>query len=136
MATPGGSRGASLGSSATPGGGSSAKTVKPGATKTTAGPNVQGTSNSPCLISYPSASIPIVGTVGGACLISKTNVRAWVGGILIGAGAILMLGGVVILAAAGFKKTGLVDRAANLAGKVPTPAGQAVATGLRVASRG
>jgi len=43
--------------------------------------------------------------VGGGCIISKTNVRAWVGGLLIGAGAVIALGGVAVLAAAGFRHT-------------------------------
>src|SRR5215831_12333514 len=69
------------------------------------GVQIKGDPGSPCLISYPSASVPLVGTVGGGCIISKTNVRAWVGGLLIGAGAVIALGGVAVLAAAGFRHT-------------------------------
>jgi hypothetical protein len=79
------------------------------------GAQIQGQPGSPCLISYPSAGLPLVGTVGGGCIVSKTNVRAWVGGALLGAGAVLFFGGVVILAASGFRKTGALTKAAELA---------------------
>jgi hypothetical protein len=96
---------------------------------------IQGQPGSPCLISYPSAGLPLVGTVGGGCIVSKTNVRAWVGGALLGAGAVLFFGGVVILAASGFRKTGALTKAAEVAAVVP--GGQVAAAGLRAAgSRG
>ena len=82
-----------------------ANAQKVGQPQAKSGPKIQGDPGSPCLISYPSASVPLVGTVGGGCVISKTNVRAMVGGLLIGAGAVITLGGVAVLAAAGFRHT-------------------------------
>src|SRR5215469_5262950 len=96
-----------------------------------ASPNIQGQPNSACLISYPSASVPLVGTVGGGCLISKTNVRAWVGGLMLGSGAVLTGVGLILLVAAGFKRTGGLGKAAAVAGVIP--GGQPVAAGLRAA---
>jgi len=83
------------------------------------GVQVQGDSSSPCLVSFPSAGIPLVGSVGGGCLLSKTNVRAMVGGLLIGAGAVITLGGAAVLAVAGFRKTGAAQKIAGVAESVP-----------------
>jgi len=100
--------------------------------KGTQGTVIQGAGpTSPCLISYPSASVPLVGTVGGGCLISKTNVRAWVGGLMLGSGAVMAGVGVILLVAAGFKRTGGLGKAAAVAGVIP--GGQPVAAGLRAA---
>lgn len=98
------------------------------------GAQVQGDPGSPCLVSFPSAGLPLIGSVGGGCLLSKTNVRAMVGGLLVGAGGILFIGGVVILAAAGFRKTGAVDKAATGVAFVPG-VGPAAAAGIRSAAR-
>ena len=92
-------------------------------------PDVQGTGSSPCLISWPSTSLPLVGSVGGGCLLSKTNVRAWVGGgllVLSALGGVLAAGAVI---AVGFKKAGAFGKAAEVAGFVP--GGQAAAVALR-----
>jgi hypothetical protein len=97
-------------------------------------PKVGSDPGSPCLISFPSAGLPLVGSVGGGCLLSKTNVRAMVGGLLIGAGGILFVGGVVVLAAAGFRRTGAVDKAAGGVGFVPG-VGPVAAAGIRSAAR-
>jgi hypothetical protein len=95
-------------------------------------PKVGSDPGSPCLISSP--SLPLVGSVGGGCLLSKTNVRAMVGGLLVGAGGILFIGGVVVLAAAGFRKTGAVDKVAAGVGFVPG-VGPVAAAGIRSAAR-
>jgi hypothetical protein len=92
-------------------------------------PNVGSSPASPCLISWPKASVPLVGSVGGGCLLSKTNVRAMAGGIMLGAGASLTVVGLILLVAAGFKRTGGLGKAAAVAGVIP--GGQPVAAGLR-----
>jgi|SRR5215472_371536 len=94
-------------------------------------PNVGSNPNSPCLISWPKASVPLVGSVGGGCLLSKTNVRAMAGGIMLGAGASMVLIGAILLVAAGFKRTGGLGKAATVAGVIP--GGQPIAAGLRAA---
>jgi hypothetical protein len=93
----------------------------------TSAPQVQGSPSSPCLISWPSTSLPLVGSVGGGCILSKTNVRAMVGGLLLVAAGGAMLPAVIILAAAGFRQTGLAGKAANVAGAIPGGQGYAVA---------
>jgi hypothetical protein len=111
------------------------KVGQPPGTPAAKGPvKIQGQPGSPCLISYPSASVPLVGTVGGGCLLSKTNVRAMVGGLLLGAGGILVLGAVAVLAAAGFRKSGAVDKVAGGVAFVPG-VGPAAAAGIRSAAR-
>jgi hypothetical protein len=93
----------------------------------TSAPQVQGSPSSPCLISWPSTSLPLVGSVGGGCILSKTNVRAMVGGLLLVAAGGAMLPAVIILAAAGFRQTGIAGKAANVAGAIPGGQGYAVA---------
>ncbi len=88
--------------------------------------------NSPCLISFPKANLAVF-SVGGGCLLSKTNVRAMAGGVLFGASGFVVIAGAVILVAAGFKRTGALNRVASAASVVP--GGQAVAKGLRTAGR-
>ena len=99
--------------------------------QTGGGAQISGTPGSPCLIAYPSTSLPVVGTVGGACLISKTNVRAMVGGLLIGMGGLIFIGGVVVLVASGFKKSGAASKIAGAASAIP--GGQLVGAGVRAA---
>lgn len=94
--------------------------------------NVAGNTASPCIISSP--SLPLVGSVGGGCLLSKTNVRAMVGGLIFGIGSVVTVAGLALLAAAGFGKTGAASKMADVAGAFPGPAGQAAALGLRAAS--
>jgi hypothetical protein len=106
------------------------KTKKPFAVPTPgtpAAPNVQGTPGSPCLISWPSASVPLVGSVGGGCILSKTNVRAMLGGLFIGAAAGIGIAGVIVLVGAGFRKSGAAGQVAKVAAFVP--GGQGVAAG-------
>jgi len=54
-----------------------------------------------------------------ACLITKTEIRAVMGGLLLGVGALLALPGLVIIAAAGLKTTGIGQKATQAAGMVP-----------------
>jgi len=97
-------------------------------------PKITGDKTSPCLVSWPSAGLPLVGSVGGGCLLSKTNVRAMAGGLLVGMGGLLFAGGAVVLVAAGFRKTGAVDKLAAGVAFVPG-AGPVAAAGLRSAAR-
>jgi hypothetical protein len=57
-----------------------------------------------------------------------------VGGLLIGGGGLLFVGGMVVLVAAGFKKTGAVDKVAAGVGFVPG-VGPVAAAGIRSAAR-
>lgn len=91
----------------------------PGQPTKAGAPNITPSPGSPCLISYPSAGIPLVGTVGGGCLFSKTNARAWIGGLMIGAGALTVLIGAGVLAASAFKKSGAAEKIAGVVGAVP-----------------
>jgi len=97
-------------------------------------PQVQGNPSSPCLISWPSTSLPLVGSVGGGCIVSKTNVRAWVGGTLLvlsALGGVLAAGAVI---AVGLKKSGALGKAADIASLVP--GGGMVASGALRAAQG
>jgi len=91
----------------------------------------QSNPGSPCLVALP--SLPIVGTVGSGCLFTKTSARAFIGGFLIFAGGTTVLLGGIVLAAAGFRKSGALNRAASVAGAVP--GGGGVAAGIRAAGQ-
>jgi Lysozyme like domain len=56
-------------------------------------------SQTPCLVSLPS-----VGPVGGGCFFTKSNARAWVGGLCIAAAGLIAIPAVLLLAAAGFQR--------------------------------
>lgn len=58
-------------------------------------------------------------TLPSACLIRKTEVRALMGGLIMLAGALMMLPGIVIVVAAGFKATGATRGLQQAAGAVP-----------------
>jgi hypothetical protein len=85
-------------------------------------------------------------TLPSACLVSKTEVRAVLGGLILVAGALVMMPGLVIVMAYGFKATGGVQAAAKVApylgpygkavGAVAKGAGRGAQTGGRVAGRG
>lgn len=72
------------------------------------------------------------GNVGQFCILSKSEVRALLGGLIIAAGGLVAITGVLILAAYGLKRSGALDKAANVAAVVP--GGQGVAAGLALAS--
>ena len=65
-----------------------------------------------CAIGNPfSTSLPFLGQVGGpACLISNSNIRAWIGGALLLASGGMGLVGMVVLAAYGLKATGAASK--------------------------
>ena len=58
-------------------------------------------------------------TLPSACLIRKTEVRALMGGLLMLAGALMTLPGVIIVVAAGFKATGATRGLTQAAGAIP-----------------
>jgi hypothetical protein len=82
---------------------------------------------SPCLISYPSANL-LVTSVGGGCLLTKTNVRAMVGGLIIAAGGLVAIIGIALLVAEGFQKSGAQQGLTRIAGAMPGPSGTLIRT--------
>lgn len=56
-----------------------------------------GTAGDPCLIAFPGIDIPVVGTVGNFCLFTKTEARALIGGLLMGAGSLIGVLAVITL---------------------------------------
>jgi Lysozyme like domain len=86
-----------------------------------------------CQIWFPGFSIPIVGAIGEGCLLSKTNVRSFIGAGVMAAGFIVGSAGVLILAAYGLGKSSAIDRTADALAVLP---GTGAATeGLVTASR-
>jgi Lysozyme like domain len=85
-------------------------------------------------------------TLPSACLISKTEVRAVLGALIMVAGGLVMMPGLVIVMAYGFKATGGMQAAAKVApylgpygkavGTVAKGAGRGAQRGGRVAGRG
>lgn len=85
-----------------------------------------------CAASWPSQSL-IVTTVGGGCIIHKKTVRHIMGGVLMGAGALLILPGVAVLVAFAFRRSGALTAAGNVAAVIP--GGQPAAAGLHMAGQ-
>ena len=71
------------------------------------------------------------GNVGQFCILSKSEVRALLGGLLLVAGGMTAMVGVLILAAYGLKQTGALGKAADVAAVIP--GGQMAAVGLKTA---
>jgi hypothetical protein len=68
----------------------------------------------PCLILVP---------YGVGCVFTKANARAIIGGLCLAGGALLMLPGIIIIAAAGFRGSGVPGAAAAAAGPLEATPG-------------
>lgn len=68
-----------------------------------------------------------------ACLVRKTEIRALIGGLLLGAGALMVLPGLVVVMAYGFKASGAAAAVGQVAHVVPGPYGKAIGTATRAA---
>lgn len=93
------------------------------------------TQSAECLIASPSVNIHIT-TLGGGCLISKTQARAVLGGIIVTGGVIVGGVGVVLLAAFGFGKSSAGQKAIAAAQLVPGVGPAAKVAGAAVSSSG
>jgi len=78
-----------------------------------------------CAWSFPGVSTP-VGQIGGFCVLTKTQVRAILGGLMIGAAGLVGFAGVAVLTVYGFSRTG--------AGKAVTQSAAAVAKAVPFAA--
>jgi hypothetical protein len=58
-----------------------------------------------CVIPYPTLNL-VVTTVGGGCVLTKSEARAVIGGLVLVAGALTALPGLIILVASGFRVSG------------------------------
>jgi hypothetical protein len=68
-----------------------------------------------CVIPYPTLNL-VVTTVGGGCILSKSEARAVIGGLVLVAGGLIILPGIIVLIAAGFKASGAAGAVASAAG--------------------
>lgn len=96
--------------------------------------NVQGASGNPsaCLVQAPSVSL-VVTSVGGFCILSKTEARAVLGAVMLVPAFGLAIVGVVILAAAGLKISGAAKPVGDALGAIPVPQAQVAAAAVRTA---
>ena len=83
----------------------------------------QGSTSSTCLLGFSGASVPVLGTVGQSCFLSKSEARALIGGALMVGSAFAALVGLLVVAAAGFRESG----AGRAAGGALEGAGAALA---------
>jgi hypothetical protein len=81
-----------------------------------------------CLFAAPSLDLYVT-SVGGGCLISKTNARALLGGAIVVAGLGVSLVGVILIAAYGFGHSGAKSAAEKVTGTVLEVGGAAAALG-------
>jgi hypothetical protein len=93
------------------------------------GAGISGGGADPCLLGWT----PIKSVIGigpeGPCLFSRTNARALIGGLVIGGSLALSLGGVVVLVATAFTRTGAAGKVIQVAGVVPGTGRVAAAAG-------
>jgi lysozyme-like protein len=71
-----------------------------------------------CLFGFPGVSVPVVGSVGGFCIVSKSNARAMLGGALMLAGGLALMVGVLVIAAGAFTDTSAGQKAGRAVKKV------------------
>jgi hypothetical protein len=88
--------------------GSGASSSAGSATATTASYN-----SADCLFGFPGIGVPVVGNVGGFCILSKSNARALLGGVLLWAGGLAFVLGVLVVAAGSFSETKTGQAAAS-----------------------
>src|SRR6185437_3342947 len=90
-----------------------------------------------CVIGLPViGSLPLVGQLGGQCLLSKTQARALIGGILIGAGALVLGTGLAVLAVYGAGRSRTIQTVVSLIPGGGVAAGMARSTGRAAAAAG
>lgn len=85
-----------------------------GATPDTSVPaatTASATADATCAASWPSSTLPVIPgvysqTLGGGCIIRKSTLRHMAGGLLLGAGALIVLPGVAVLVAFSFRGSG------------------------------
>jgi len=75
-----------------------------------------------CVVPYPTLNL-VVTTVGGGCILSKSEARAVIGGLCLVAGGLIALPGLIILVAAGFRASGIGGAAAGAAGPLEATPG-------------
>jgi hypothetical protein len=103
--------------------------------------NQPGTSSGTCLIGFGGVSIPLIGNVGSACFLPKHTGRAFIGIMLMTAGAFIALPGVaMIMIDVGLRAAGPIGGAAQRTGRVVSwvapEAGAAMSAAGSAASRG
>jgi hypothetical protein len=70
-----------------------------------------------------------------ACVIRKTEIRAILGGVILAAGALIMLPGIILVVAQGLKASGVAAKATQAAGMIPGYGGAARAVAGRATAR-
>lgn len=88
-----------------------------------------------CLLGFPGVGsvLGLGGGIGGFCILSKSEARGLIGGLMIGVGGLFVIAGTFVLAAAAFQRTGAIGKAADAAAVLP--GGGTVAAGLTAAQR-
>lgn len=90
-------------------------------------------SSGDCLISFPQGKVLFIGTVGGGCILAKSQARAIMGSVILVNGGLVMLAGLLVLAAYGFKSSGAGKLAGTL---IEGAAGGASVVGATRAAEG
>lgn len=85
-----------------------------------------------CLWTFPGIPVPLIGNIGTFCILTKAEVRSWIGAGLLVGGAVMMLPGVFLLtAAAGMRALGaggpILQKAGAAVALVPGAEGAGVA---------
>jgi Lysozyme like domain len=91
-------------------------------TPTSTATTTAATSTPGCLIGPPSVSGLGI-TIGGGCWFSKSEARALIGGLAITAAGLIMIPGLIILVAAGFRASGAAGALGSAAGPLEATPG-------------
>ena len=78
-----------------------------------------GATGNTCLVKFPGIKVPVVGSVGSGCILSKSQARAFIGASLLTAGAGVFVVGALIVAAGTFQRSGAASALAGARRAVP-----------------
>jgi hypothetical protein len=96
--------------------GTTPDTNVPGSGSTSA-TTTASTGSADCLLGFPGVSVPVVGSVGGFCMLSKSEARALIGALCLAAGGLAFVIGALVVAAGAIGDTKTGQAAMSAAGK-------------------
>jgi hypothetical protein len=85
--------------------GTTPDTNVPGSASAPASATTASYNSADCLFGFPGVNVPVVGDVGGFCILSRSNARAMLGAALMLAGGVAFIIGALVVAAGGFTDT-------------------------------
>lgn len=97
--------------------GTTPDTSVPGGSGASSASTTASTTSADCLLAFPGVSVPIAGSVGGFCMLSKSEARAMIGALCLAAGGLAFVIGALVVAAGAIGDTKVGQAATSAAGK-------------------